>query len=53
MNQNIYQNPLPIKKWAFKRQPSVMTYACPAWELPADAYLLELQGLQNKVLRIT
>jgi hypothetical protein len=29
---------------------SVMTYACPAWELAADAYLLKLQRLQNKVL---
>jgi hypothetical protein len=32
---------------------SVMTYACPAWELPADTYLLKLQRLQNKVLRTT
>jgi hypothetical protein len=30
---------------------SVMTYACPAWELAADTYLLKLQRLQNKVLR--
>jgi hypothetical protein len=30
---------------------SVMTYACPAWELVADIYLLKLQHLQNKVLR--
>jgi hypothetical protein len=29
----------------------VMTYACPAWELAADAYLLKLQRLQNKILR--
>jgi hypothetical protein len=28
-----------------------MTYACPAWELAADTYLLKLQRLQNKVLR--
>jgi hypothetical protein len=32
---------------------SVMTYACPAWELAADAYLLKLQRMQNKVLRNT
>jgi hypothetical protein len=30
---------------------SVMTYACPAWELAADTYLLILRRLQNKVLR--
>jgi hypothetical protein len=30
-----------------------MTYACPAWELAADSYLLKLQLLQNKVLRTT
>jgi hypothetical protein len=30
-----------------------MTYACPAWELAADTYLLKLQSLQNKVLRTT
>jgi hypothetical protein len=29
----------------------VITYACPAWELAADTYLLKLQSLQNKVLR--
>jgi hypothetical protein len=28
-----------------------MTYACPAWKLAADTYLLKLQCLQNKVLR--
>jgi hypothetical protein len=28
-----------------------MTYACPAWELAADTYLLELQRLPNRVLR--
>jgi hypothetical protein len=30
---------------------SVMIYACSAWELAADTYLLKLQHLQNKVLR--
>jgi hypothetical protein len=30
---------------------SVMTYACPAWEFAAESHLLELQRLQNKVLR--
>jgi hypothetical protein len=30
-----------------------MTYACPAWEIAADALLLKLQRLQNKVLRNT
>jgi hypothetical protein len=29
-----------------------MTYACPAWELAGNTYLLKLQRLQNKVLRI-
>jgi hypothetical protein len=29
-----------------------MTYASPAWEFVADAHLLELQRLQNKVLYI-
>jgi hypothetical protein len=28
-----------------------MTYACPAWKLAADTYLLKLQRMQNKVLR--
>jgi hypothetical protein len=28
-----------------------MTYACPAWEIAAELYLLKLQRLQNKVLR--
>jgi hypothetical protein len=28
---------------------SVMTYACPAWELAAGTYLLKFQRLQNKV----
>jgi hypothetical protein len=32
---------------------SVMTYACTAWEIVADTYLLKLQRLQNKVLRTT
>jgi hypothetical protein len=31
---------------------SVMTYACPTWELAADTFLLKLQHMQNKVLRI-
>jgi hypothetical protein len=30
---------------------SGMTYACPAWELVADTYLLKLQRLQNKAFR--
>jgi hypothetical protein len=30
---------------------SVMTYACPTWEYAADAHLLKLQRLQNRVLR--
>jgi hypothetical protein len=30
---------------------SEITYACPSSELPADAYLLKSQHLQNKVLR--
>jgi hypothetical protein len=30
----------------------VMTYACPAWEFAADTYLLKLQRLQNKVLKL-
>jgi hypothetical protein len=29
-----------------------MTYICPAWALAADNYVLKLQRLQNKVLRI-
>jgi hypothetical protein len=28
-----------------------MTNACPAWELAADTYPLQLQRLRNKVLR--
>jgi hypothetical protein len=32
---------------------SVMTYACPAWEFVAECHLLQLQRLQNKVLRTT
>jgi hypothetical protein len=31
----------------------VVTYACPAWELVADTYLLKLQRIQNNVLRTT
>jgi hypothetical protein len=30
---------------------SVMTCACPTWEYAADAHLLKLQRLQNRVLR--
>jgi hypothetical protein len=29
---------------------SLMIYACPAWELGADAYILKLQRLKNKIL---
>jgi hypothetical protein len=29
---------------------TVITYACPAWELAADTYHLKLQRLQSKVL---
>jgi hypothetical protein len=32
---------------------SVITYACLAWELAANTYLLQSQRLQNKVLRTT
>jgi hypothetical protein len=32
---------------------SVMTHACHTWEYTADAYLLKLQLLQNRVLRAT
>jgi hypothetical protein len=32
---------------------TVMTYACPAWELAPDTYLLKLQRMQIKVLRTT
>jgi hypothetical protein len=28
-----------------------MTYACPTWEFAAETHLLNLQRLQNKVLR--
>jgi hypothetical protein len=28
-----------------------MTYACHAWEFPADSHLLKLQRLQNKIFR--
>jgi hypothetical protein len=51
--QNINYGLLPIQKWAFKTNiklslhkaliRSVMTYACPAWELAADTYLLKFQ----------
>jgi hypothetical protein len=37
--------------WKFTVR-SVMTYACPTWELATDIYLLKWQRLQNKVLRI-
>jgi hypothetical protein len=30
-----------------------MTYACPAWELATETYVLKLQRLENKVLRTT
>jgi hypothetical protein len=30
---------------------SVMTYACPAWEVAAECHFLKLERLQNKVLR--
>jgi hypothetical protein len=30
---------------------SVLAYACPAWEFAAESHLLQLQRLQNKVLR--
>jgi hypothetical protein len=29
---------------------AIMTYACPAWKLAADTYLLKLQRMQNEVL---
>jgi hypothetical protein len=32
---------------------SIMTCACPAWELVADTYLLQLKCIQNEVLRTT
>jgi hypothetical protein len=32
---------------------SVMTHACPTWKYAADAHLLKLQRLQNRVLRAT
>jgi hypothetical protein len=32
---------------------SAMTYACPAWEFPAELHLLQLQRLQNMILRPT
>jgi hypothetical protein len=30
---------------------SIMTYACPTWEFPADTHLMKLQCLENRVLR--
>jgi hypothetical protein len=30
---------------------SIMTYAFSAWEFAADAHIIKLQSLQNKVLR--
>jgi hypothetical protein len=30
---------------------SIMTYACPTWEFAADTQLMNLQRLQNRVLR--
>jgi hypothetical protein len=32
---------------------SIISYACPDWEFAADTHLLNLQRLQNKVLRTT
>jgi hypothetical protein len=32
---------------------SVMSYACPAWEVATDTHLLKLQRLQNNVLHTT
>jgi hypothetical protein len=32
---------------------TVITHACPPWELAADTYIIKLQRLQNKVLRTT
>jgi hypothetical protein len=31
---------------------SIMTQACPTWELAAETYLLKLQRMQNKFLPI-
>jgi hypothetical protein len=28
-----------------------MTYACPTWKYAADAHLLKMQCLQNRILR--
>jgi hypothetical protein len=30
---------------------SIMIYACPTWEFAADAHLMKLQRLQNRILR--
>jgi hypothetical protein len=59
--QNNYQNLLSIgserlsakMKLTFHKAliRLVITYACPAWELAADTYLLKLRRLQNKVVR--
>jgi hypothetical protein len=32
---------------------SVMVYVCPTWEYTADAHLMKLQRLQNRLLRAT
>jgi hypothetical protein len=40
INRTIHKSPIR----------SVMTYACPAWEVAADTYLLKLQCLKNEVL---
>jgi hypothetical protein len=47
-NERLSANIKPTLHKALIR--SVMTYACPAWELVADTYLLKLQRMQNKVL---
>jgi hypothetical protein len=31
---------------------SIEIYACPTWEFAADAHLIKLQRLQNRVLRV-
>jgi hypothetical protein len=41
---------LPLNKALIR---SVIIYACPAWELVTDGYLLKLQHTQNNVLRTT
>jgi hypothetical protein len=42
-----------IKVILYKALISVMTYACPVWELAADMYHIKLQHLENKVLCTT